>query len=221
MQSHHIQIPRSTGIVGNMGHGRVVSRPIGRPLPMQSLLCPQNTSVLDIRLRRTLPTTLPGPLHVSQGSVTRSYKRMISTLTKMPANEQRRVLTEVRAKLADDSLRPCGPAFLTSPCHAWMLPNNNHQRAPQEAAPTHVPAPEGQQRVNPTPEVTPADSLQRMSNTLPIMNAPNPTTRRVLKSTKRAHLRLTRNSVPGTVPPITRTQPLYSPPTATKMTPIR
>ncbi len=139
----------------------------------------------------------------------------------MPANEQRRVLTEVHAKLADDSLHPCGPAFLTSPCHAWMLPNNNHQRAPQEAALTHVPAPEGQQRVGPTPEVTRAESLQRMLNTPPIMNAPNPTTRRALKSTKRVHLRLTRNNVPGTVPTITRTQPLYSPPTATEMTPVR
>jgi hypothetical protein len=145
---------------------------------------------------------------------------MISTLTKMPANEQRRVLTEVHAKLANDSLRPCGLAFLTSPCHAWMLPNNDHQRAPQEAAPTCVPAPEGQQRVGLTPEVTPADSLQHMSNAPPIMNAPNPTTRWALKSTKRVNLRLTRNNVPGTVPPITRTQPLYSPPTATKMTPI-
>jgi hypothetical protein len=75
MQSHHIQIPQGTGIVGNTGHRRVVSRPIGRPLPMQSLLCPQNTSVPDIRLHQTLPTTLPGPLHVSQGSVTRSDKR--------------------------------------------------------------------------------------------------------------------------------------------------
>jgi hypothetical protein len=139
----------------------------------------------------------------------------------MPANEQRRVVTEVRAKLADDSLPPCGPAFLTSPCHAWMLPNDDHQRAPQGAAPTHVPAPEGQQRVGPTPEVTPADSLQHMSNAPPIMNAPNPTTRQVLKSIKRVHLRLTRNNVPGTVPPITCTQPLHSPPMATKMTPIR
>jgi hypothetical protein len=147
-------------------------------------------------------------------------KEMISTLTKMPANEQRCVLTEVQAKLADDSLRPCGPAFLTSPCHAWMLPNNDHQCAPQEAAPTHVPAPEGQQRVGPTPEVTPAESLQRMSNAPPIMNVPNPTTRWALKSTKRVHLRLTRNNVPGTVSTITCTQPLYSPPTATKMTPI-
>ncbi len=139
-------------------------------------------------------------------------------LTKMLANEQRRVLTEVREKLTDDSLHPCGPAFLTSPCHAWVQPNNNHQRAPQEVAPTHVPAPEGQQRVRPTPEVTPTDSLQNMLNAPPIMNAPNPTTRWALKSTKCVHLRLTCNNVPGTVPPITRTQPLYSPPTATKMT---
>ncbi len=142
----------------------------------------------------------------------------------MPANEQRRALTEVCAKLADDSLRPCGPAFLTSPCHAWMLPNGDHQRAPQEVALTHVPqmtASEGQQKVSPTPEVTPAESLQHMSNAPPIINAPNPTTRRALKSTKRVHLRLTRNNLPGTVPTIRRTQPLYSPSRATKKTPVR
>ncbi len=45
-------------------------------------------------------------------------KEMITTLTKLTATKQRQVLTEVRAKLADDALRPCGPAFLTSPCHA-------------------------------------------------------------------------------------------------------
>jgi hypothetical protein len=151
-------------------------------------------------------------------------QEVVSTLTKLSANEQRRVLIEVGAKLADDLLRPSGPAFLTSPCHAWILPNNDHQRAPQEVAPTHVPqrvAPEGQQRVGPTPEVTPAEILQLMSNTPPIMNVLNPTTRRALKTTKQVHLQLTRNNVPGTVPTITRTQPLYPPPTATEETPVR
>jgi hypothetical protein len=54
-------------------------------------------------------------------------EEMITTLTKLMATKQRQILTEVRAKLADDALQPCGPAFLTSPCHAWMLPDNNHQ----------------------------------------------------------------------------------------------
>jgi hypothetical protein len=69
-----------------------------------------------------------------EGSVTRSDKRNdINTNQNVGKNRQRRVLTEVRAKLADDLLCPCGPAFLTSPCHARMLPNNDHQREPQEA----------------------------------------------------------------------------------------
>ena len=53
------------------------------------------------------------------------------------------------------------------------------------------------------------------------MNAPNPTTKWALKSTKRVHQRLTRNNVPGTVPPITRTLPRCSLPPATEATPVR
>jgi hypothetical protein len=150
-------------------------------------------------------------------------KEMITTLTKLTATKQRQVLREVRAKLADDALRPCGPAFLTSPCHAWMLPDDNYQRAPQEA---HTPvlqrvAPETQQRVGLTPHVNPAPSIQRMSNAPPIMKAPNSTMRRALKSTKQVHQRSTRNNIPGSVPAITRTQPLHSPQTDSNKTPIR
>jgi hypothetical protein len=148
---------------------------------------------------------------------------MITTLTKLTATKQRQVLTEVCAKLADDALRPCGPAFLTSPCHAWMLPDDDHQHVPQEV---HMPvlqrvAPETQQRVGPTPHVNPAPSLQRMLNAPPIMRAPNPTMRRALKSTKQVHQRITRNIVPGSVPAITCTQPQHSPQTDTNKTPIR
>jgi len=36
------------------------------------------------------------------------------------------------------------------------------------------------------------------------MAAPNPTNKRVLKTTPRSHVRLTRNNIPGSVPAITR-----------------
>jgi hypothetical protein len=62
------------------------------------------------------------------------------------------------------------------------------------------------------------EDLRQMSDALPIMNAPNPTTKRALKLTKRVHHRLTRNNVPGTVPPITRVPPCHPPPTATEAT---
>jgi hypothetical protein len=82
-------------------------------------------------------------------------------------------------------------------------------------------APETQQRVGPTPHVNPAPSIQQMSNAPPIMKAPNPTMRRALKSTKRVHQRITHNNIPGSVPAITRTQPLHSPQRDTNKTPIR
>ena len=65
------------------------------------------------------------------------------------------------------------------------------------------------------------DNLCRMSEAPPIMNAPNPTTKQALKSTKRVHQRLTRNHVPNTVPPITRTLPRRPLPPATEATPVR
>jgi hypothetical protein len=60
-----------------------------------------------------------------------------------------------------------------------------------------------------------------MSNALPIMNAPNPTTKWVLKLTKRVHRQLTRNNISRTVPPITRGPSQHPPPTATKATPVQ
>ena len=60
-----------------------------------------------------------------------------------------------------------------------------------------------------------------MFNVPPIMKVPNPTTKWVLKLTKRVHCRLTHNNIPGTVPPILRAPQRHPPPTATKATPVR
>jgi hypothetical protein len=60
-----------------------------------------------------------------------------------------------------------------------------------------------------------------MSDAPPIMNAPNPTTKRALKLTKRVHCRLTWINIPGTVPPITQVPPWRPPPTTTKATPVQ
>ena len=60
-----------------------------------------------------------------------------------------------------------------------------------------------------------------MSNAPPIKNAPNPTTKRALKSKKRVHRRITQNNIPGTVPPIMPAIPRRPIPTATKATSVR
>ena len=47
---------------------------------------------------------------------------VVSTLKNMTAEKQRRVLMMFRSKLSDETICPGGPAFLTSTCHAWILP---------------------------------------------------------------------------------------------------
>ena len=96
----------------------------------------------------------------------------------------------VWAKLSDKTLSPGGPAFLTSPCHAWILPEKDFQQVPQPRAPMQDQqrvAQSDEQRVGPNPTITTLDDLRQMSDAPPIMNAPNPTTKRTLKTTKRVH----------------------------------
>jgi hypothetical protein len=61
---------------------------------------------------------------------------VVSTLNTMTADNQRRVLTMFRKKILDEMICPSGPTFLTNPCHAWILPEDNYQQEPQAAAPT-------------------------------------------------------------------------------------
>ena len=149
---------------------------------------------------------------------------VVSTLKNMTAEKQRRVLTLFKSKLSDATNEHEGPAFLTSPCHAWILPEDDLQRMPQLRVPTQDQqrvALSTEQRVGITPEIPSLQDLRRMSNAPPIMNAPNPTTKRALKSTKRVHRRITRNNIPGTVPPITPAIPRRPIPPATEATPVQ
>ncbi len=62
--------------------------------------------------------------------------KVVSTLNTMTADKQGRVLTMFRKKISDKTICPSGPAFLTNPCHAWILTEDNYQRELQAAAPT-------------------------------------------------------------------------------------
>jgi len=149
---------------------------------------------------------------------------VVSTLKNMTPNKQRRVLTLFQAKLADATTRPEGPVFLSSPCHAWILPEDDFQRVPKQRTPTQEQqrvAPSAEQRVGTTPDIPEIQDLRRMSDVPPIMNVPNPTTKQARKSTKWVHRRLTQNNVPGTVPPITPAIPRRPVPTNDAATPVR
>ena len=149
---------------------------------------------------------------------------VVSILKNMTAEKQWRILTLFKSKLSNVTAQPEGPAFLTSPCHAWILPEEDFQRVPQQRIPTQDQqrvTPRAEQRVGTTPDITTVQDLCRMSNAPPILNAPNPTTKRALKSTKRVHRRITRNNIPGTDPPITPAIPRRPIPPATEATPVR
>ncbi len=53
--------------------------------------------------------------------------KVVSTLNTMTADKQRRVLTMFLQKISDETICPSGPAFLTNPCYAWILPEDDYQ----------------------------------------------------------------------------------------------
>ena len=120
---------------------------------------------------------------------------MVTTLQKMTAEKQRCVLTSVTAKLAAHQGNIPTDDCITPPLHEWTFPDDDSQRlpppppnAPGEQTVTATPT---EQRVNiPTP-------IRRITNAPPIMAAPNPTNKCLLKTTPRSHMRLTRNNIPG------------------------
>jgi hypothetical protein len=90
-------------------------------------------------------------------------KEMVSTLGTITAKKQQHVLTLVRAKLSDETICPGGPAFLASPCHAWILPEDDFQRAPQVVAPMRDQQRvilSGEQRVVPPHKIIPIEDLR-------------------------------------------------------------
>jgi hypothetical protein len=125
---------------------------------------------------------------------------LVTTIKEMNPNKQACVLTLVKEKMAamqslDDQ------CTLTSPIHEWILPPGD----PQRVARTPPPEQRVTQRVGKdapaTPVITP---LTCITNAPALMAAPNPTTKRALKLTPWSHVRQTWSNIPGSVPPITR-----------------
>jgi hypothetical protein len=50
---------------------------------------------------------------------------VVSMLRNMTPEKQWCVLTLFQEKLANTAVQPEGPAFLLSPCHAWILPDED------------------------------------------------------------------------------------------------
>lgn len=115
---------------------------------------------------------------------------------------RRKVLTLLNAKLANHNNPPSSDIAT----HEWMLPDDDPQRLPPmlyNAA--------GEQRVAhtlPEQRVPTPSSLHRITNAPPIMAAPNPTNKWMIKMTPRSHVRVTRNNIPGSVPAIRRQAPV-------------
>ncbi len=119
---------------------------------------------------------------------------LVTMLQEMPAGKQSGVLLDIKSKLA--LINPTSKWTLMCPMHKWMFPLGDLQRVP--GIPPIVQRVE--QRVD---DATPPNAIRRVTDAPPIMAAPNPTTKRVLKLTKQTHSHTTQNNTPGSVPTIT------------------
>jgi hypothetical protein len=127
---------------------------------------------------------------------------VVNTLNKLTPMKQQQVLTSLKAKLVAQQDTPQSESQVTHPLHEWLLPADDPQIAPRPV-PNTLP----EQRVPLTQTEQRVPMLRRITDAPPIMVAPNPTSKRLLKRTPRTHVRLTRNNTPGSVPAITRSAP--------------
>jgi hypothetical protein len=126
--------------------------------------------------------------------------KLVTTVRKMPPEKQTRVITLVQQKLASHC-KDGTTCTLTNPLHHLILPPGDLQRVPYDPLPEQ----RVEQRVSDIAMdiAPPPPPIMRIMDAPPIMATPNPTTKRTLRLTKQSHPRVTRNNVPGSVPPMT------------------
>jgi len=127
---------------------------------------------------------------------------VVNTLNKLTPMKQQQVLTSLKAMLVAQQDTPHSESQVTHPLHEWLLPADDPQLAPRPV-PNTLP----EQRVPITQTEQRVPMLHQITDAPPIMVTPNPTSKRLLKTTPRTNVRLTRNNTPGSVPAITRSAP--------------
>jgi hypothetical protein len=122
---------------------------------------------------------------------------LVTMLHKLPVEKRVKVLSDIKNKLLIGTPSK-DKQQLTSLNHKWILTPGDLQRVPAVIPPEQ----RVEQRVDTThPPFVPA--LQWLTEAPPIMVAPNPTARHVLKLRRQMHSQHTRNNTPGSVPAIT------------------
>ncbi len=168
-----------------------------RPLAVQSLLCPRHKGVLNIGLRWTVSPTLPGTIPFVEQAPPRDVRRACH----YAAGNALQETSGCHLKHIPENVRNWqthgGETNIKCPVHEWLLLQGDRQRVPLISITGQM---EQQERVIPPHTAT----LWRVTEAPPIMVAPNPTTKRVLKLTKRTHSWLTCNNTPSSGPVITQ-----------------
>jgi hypothetical protein len=109
-----------------------------------------------------------------------------TTLQEMPPQKSARVIFLMQRKLRSANSNSKATRTLTNPNHDWMLPPGYLQRSP------YIPPMEQrvEQRVAADTK-RPPPVIQRITDAPPIMAAPNPTTKCILRLIKRRHMQRT------------------------------
>ncbi len=126
--------------------------------------------------------------------------KLVTMLWELEPSIQKGVLTLINDMLSTVA-PPTAPRTPTYPAHEWLLPASDPQQAPRLVLPEQRVTLPAEQRVDaPNPSNNPI--VFQITDTPPIIMAPNPTTNCSLKATPHTHQRLTGNNIPSSVPPI-------------------
>ncbi len=126
-------------------------------------------------------------------------EELVTRLHDLPVKKCVLVFSDINNKLSIGA-QSKDKQQLTSLNHKWILSPSDLQRVPSVITPEE----RVDQRVDTTTHPPFVPALQRLTDAPPIMVASNPTTRCVLKLTRRTHSRHTQNNTPGSIPAVTQ-----------------
>ncbi len=190
--------------MGQLQYQCMVCKALTQSLLLQSLFCAQNSGISYLWLCQAVPPTLSGTVFDVKQSFAGGHWQTCDNITRYVAKEtdtctyacQEEAIIGPHARPQTKPYRPCpcmAPSTRRSAKHTILPPARTKGTRSME------------QRVEQRVADLPLDNIPALnwiSNSPPIMTAPNPTAKCILKLTKRPHSRHRGNNILGSMPPI-------------------
>ncbi len=126
------EFPNARGLWGSRGTDAWYFGPLVDHYRCNHYFVPETRAYQISGSAKLFPQHCQVPFLSTKDHLQELTNKMASTLGAVMAKKQQRVLTLVQAKLSDETICPGGPTFLTSPCHAWILPETTSNECPKQ-----------------------------------------------------------------------------------------